>query len=109
MRNWSNPNHDTCNSGARDRPGGWRAGRLSSSPVATVTTALRRRVQALEAQRRAERDALAWPELLAAWRAGQDTFDFAGGAAWRDMVAERRRQVIETLEDYGDESPGNPS
>lgn len=74
-----------------------------------TTATLARRVERVEAQRRAEREALAWPALLAAWRAGQDTFDFAGGAAWRDMVAERRRQVIETLEDYGDESPGNPS
>lgn len=77
--------------------------------MATLTTNLARRVAQLEAARRAERDALAWPELLAAWRAGRDAYDFAGGAAWRVMVAERRRQVIETLEDYGDESPGNPS
>ena len=65
---------------------------------------LARRVQALEAQRRAERDLLAWPELLAAWRAGQDAYDFAGGAAWREMVAKRRREVDETLRDYDDES-----
>ncbi len=74
-----------------------------------TTATLARRVERVEAQRRAEREALAWPALLAAWRAGQDTFDFAGGAAWREMVAKRRREVDETLEDYGDESPGNPS
>lgn len=61
---------------------------------------LLRRVQALEAARRAEREALAWPELLAAWRAGQDAYDFAGGAAWRVMVEQRRREVDETLEDF---------
>ena len=61
---------------------------------------LARRVQALEAQRRAERDLLAWPELLAAWRAGQDAYDFADGAAWRVMVAKRRAEVLETLEDF---------
>ena len=70
---------------------------------------LARRVQALEAQRRAERDLLVWPALLAAWRAGADTFDFAGGAAWRDMVAKRRREVDETLRDYEHESPVHPS
>ena len=70
---------------------------------------LARRVQALEAQRRAERDALVWPELLAAWRAGADTFDFADGAAWREMVAKRRAEVDETLRDYEHESPVHPS
>ena len=61
---------------------------------------LARRVAQLEAARRAERDALAWPELLAAWRAGADTFNFAGGVAWREMVAKRRAEVLETLEDF---------
>ena len=70
---------------------------------------LARRVQALEAQRRAERDALVWPAQLAAWRAGQDSYDFAGGAAWREMVAKRRREVDETLRDYEHESPVHPS
>ena len=70
---------------------------------------LARRVAQLEAARRAERDALAWPALLAAWRAGQDAYDFAGGAAWRDMVEQRRREVDQTLLDYEHESPGNPS
>ena len=70
---------------------------------------LSRRVAQLEAQRRAERDALAWPELLAAWRAGQDAYDFAGGAAWREMVAKRRAEVDETLRDYEHESPVHPS
>lgn len=68
--------------------------------MATLTTNLARRVAQLEAARRAERDALAWPELLAAWRAGADTFDFAGGAAWRVMVAKRRAEVDQTLEDF---------
>jgi len=66
--------------------------------------ALATRLDRIEAQRRAERDALAWPALLAAWRAGQDAYDFAGGAAWREMVAKRRREVDETLRDYDDES-----
>ena len=70
---------------------------------------LARRVQALEAQRRAERDLLAWPALLAAWRAGQDAYDFAGGVGWRDMVEQRRREVDETLRDYEHESPVHPS
>lgn len=74
-----------------------------------TTGTLTRRLAQLEAQRRAEREALAWPELLAAWRAGQDAFDFAGGAAWRDMVAERRREVDETLVTYEHESPGETS
>jgi hypothetical protein len=65
-----------------------------------MTRSLATRLEALEAARRAERDALAWPALLALWRAGADTFDFAGGAAWRVMVAERRRQVLETLVSY---------
>ena len=71
--------------------------------------ALATRLDRIEAARRAERDLLAWPELLAAWRAGQDAYDFAGGAAWREMVAKRRREVDETLRDYEHESPGNPS
>ena len=69
---------------------------------------LSRRVAQLEAQRRAERDALAWPELLAAWRAGADTFDFADGAAWREMVEQRRREVDETLRDYEHENTVSP-
>ena len=69
---------------------------------------LARRVQALEAQRRAEREALAWPELLAAWRAGQDAYDFAGGAAWRVMVEQRRREVDETLNGYEHENTVSP-
>lgn len=74
-----------------------------------MTRTLHRRVAQLEAARRAERDALAWPELLAAWRAGQDTFDFADGAAWRDMVEQRRREVDQTLLDYEHENTVNPS
>ena len=70
---------------------------------------LARRVAQLEAARRAERDALAWPALLAAWRAGQDAYDFAGGAAWRDMVEQRRREVDQTLLDYEHENTVNPS
>jgi len=62
--------------------------------------ALATRLDRIEAARRAERDLLVWPALLAAWRAGADTFDFAGGATWRDMVAKRRREVRETLEDF---------
>ena len=65
-----------------------------------TTATLTRRLAHLEAQRRAERDALAWPALLAAWRAGQDAYDFADGAAWRVMVAKRRAEVLETLEDF---------
>ena len=74
-----------------------------------TTATLTRRLAQLEAQRRAERDALVWPELLAAWRAGQDAYDFADGAAWREMVAKRRREVDETLRDYEHESPVHPS
>ena len=74
-----------------------------------TTATLTRRLAQLEAQRRAERDALAWPALLAAWRAGQDAYDFAGGAAWREMVAKRRREVDETLRDYEHENTVNPS
>ena len=74
-----------------------------------TTATLTRRLAQLEAQRRAEREALAWPELLAAWRAGQDAYDFAGGAAWRDMVEQRRREVDQTLLDYDDENTVNPS
>ncbi len=53
--------------------------------MATLTTNLARRVAQLEAARRAERDALAWPEMLAAWRV---------------MVAKRRAEVDQTLEDF---------
>lgn len=67
-----------------------------------MTAQLQARLQALEQARRAERDALAWPAWLAAWRAGQDT---AGGAAWRDMVELRRAQALETLHDFGDGGP----
>ena len=74
-----------------------------------TTAILTRRLAQLEAARRAERDALAWPELLALWRAGQDAYDFAGGAAWRDMVEQRRREVDQTLLDYDDENTVNPS
>lgn len=74
-----------------------------------TTATLTRRLAQLEAQRRAERDALAWPELLAAWRAGADTFNFAGGVAWRVMVEQRRREVDETLRDYEHENTVNPS
>ena len=74
-----------------------------------TTGTLTRRLAQLEAQRRAEREALAWPELLAAWRAGQDAYDFAGGAAWRDMVEQRRREVDQTLLDYEHENTVNPS
>ena len=73
-----------------------------------TTATLARRVAQLEAQRRAERDLLVWPELLAAWRAGQDAYDFAGGAAWRDMVEQRRREVDETLNDYEHENTVSP-
>ena len=73
-----------------------------------TTATLTRRLAQLEAQRRAERDALAWPALLAAWRAGADTFDFADGAAWRDMVEQRRREVDETLNDYEHENTVSP-
>ena len=74
-----------------------------------TTATLARRVAQLEAQRRAKRDLLVWPELLAAWRAGQDAYDFAGGAAWRDMVEQRRREVDETLNDYEHENTVSPS
>lgn len=70
---------------------------------------LARRVDRIEAARRAERDLLAWPELLAAWRAGQDAYDFAGGVAWRGMVEQRRREVDETLRDYEHENTVYPS
>ena len=63
--------------------------------------ALATRLDRIEAARRAERDALAWPTWLALWRAGADV---AGGAAWRAMVELRRAQVLETLEDYDHES-----
>ena len=63
--------------------------------------ALATRLDRIEAARRAERDALAWPTWLALWRAGADV---AGGAAWRAMVELRRAQVLETLEDYDRES-----
>ena len=73
-----------------------------------TTGTLTRRLAQLEAARRAERDALAWPELLALWRAGQDAYDFAGGAAWRDMVEQRRREVDQTLLDYEHENTVSP-
>ena len=63
-------------------------------------TTLETRLARLEAARRVERDALAWPAWLTRWRAGADTFDFAGGAAWCAMAAERERLAIETLELY---------
>jgi len=74
-----------------------------------TTKQLAQRVAQLEAARRAERDALAWPALLAAWRAGQDAYDFAGGAAWRGMVERRRAEVDETLRDYEHENTVYPS
>ena len=63
--------------------------------------ALATRLDRIEAQRRAERDALAWPTWLALWRAGADV---AGDSGWRAMVELRRAQVLETLEDYDHES-----
>lgn len=71
--------------------------------------ALATRLDRIEAARRAERDALVWPALLAAWRAGADTFNFAGGVAWREMVGRRRAEVDQTLLDYDDENTVNPS
>jgi hypothetical protein len=59
-----------------------------------MTRNLLQRVARLEA---AQRDDVAWPTWLALWRAGADV---AGGAAWRDMAAQRRREVIETLVSY---------
>ena len=61
-----------------------------------------RRLAALEAAGRAERDALAIPEWLALYRAGADVHsrNAVAGAAWCETAAERERLALETLADY---------
>ena len=65
-------------------------------------TTLDARLSRLEAAQALERDALAIPEWLAAFRRGDDVHlrNRAGGVAWCEAAAERERLALETLETY---------
>ena len=67
-----------------------------------MTHSLARRLDALEAAHRGQRDGLVIPTWLALYRAGAsiEARNAAGGADWCAMAAERHRLANETLEDY---------
>ena len=73
--------------------------------------ALDGRLARLEAAQALERDALAIPEWLAAFRRGDDVHlrNAVAGAAWCAMAAERERLALETLEAYDETFNYQPS
>lgn len=69
------------------------------------------RLARLEAAQALERDALAIPDWLAAYRAGADVHsrNAVAGAAWCEAAAERERLALETLEAYDETFNYQPS
>ena len=70
-----------------------------------MRTLLNGRLARLEAAQALERDALAIPEWLAAFRRGDDvaTRNAGAGVAWVNAAIERHRLADETMVTYGDD------